>query len=560
MKLLNRAGLLMASKRIRNSKAALLGVILLAAFFLRVVDITGNPPALYGDELTLSLDANSLLQTAHDQTGAFLPLYFKMSDGRPPAYVYFSVPFVALFGPDELGVRALSILSGVWIVALTFLLTRQMLGEEVAFFAAGLMALSPWDIAMSRGGFESHFGLFLTMLGIWALLGSVKKPWLMIVSALGFGLAVHTYHSYKPLVFLILPALIWFIGTKNSFSGKFRKYLFSSTAIFVFLIGVWIWQIFAGSEIRLQDTNILGQKDLQTKIVQDINIQRSASSLPIPVAVLFHNKFLSNALLIGENYFDNFFPDFLFLHGDGNPRQNPATMGELYFVQLILIFFGGYYIFIRDRRLFILLIFLLAVAPLPAAVVADAHALRSAFLLPTLTILSGAGLYFLWMIAKRNIRMKAVLWGLVSLLLLQFLFFTERTYFLAPNLYGQFWSVPAKQASLLAEKSKNNFSYVVISNQIDNIQYAYPVYAEVFPGDVQDQNKNPYLTNGMVFRKYGNVLIGSMGEQNLQQSLKNLPGSLLYIGAPKDLQQLPSADITYDKEGLPMFISFKKNN
>ena len=62
-------------------------LILILALFLRIINIQNSPPALYGDELTIALDANSLLYTAKDQLGNFLPLTFAMGAGRPAGYV-----------------------------------------------------------------------------------------------------------------------------------------------------------------------------------------------------------------------------------------------------------------------------------------------------------------------------------------------------------------------------------------------------------------------------------------------------------------------------------------
>src|SRR5579884_1813478 len=139
----------------------LLVLIILLGAFLRLVNLSGNPKSLYGDELTLVYDTYSILQTGHDSTGAAHPLTFTMGAGRPGGYIYFSLPFVALFGPTVLGVRSLSALSGIAIIFLMFLLGEELFSKEVGLLAAFLTAVSPWDIALSRAGFEAHFALFL---------------------------------------------------------------------------------------------------------------------------------------------------------------------------------------------------------------------------------------------------------------------------------------------------------------------------------------------------------------------------------------------------------------
>ena len=127
-----------------------LSIILLLGFALRIIDINNNPPSLYGDELTIALDVNSLLHTGQDQLGNYFPLTFEMGAGRPAGYVYFSIPFVAIFGPTAMGVRMLSILSGIGIILLMYLLGKRLFSEKIVLLAASMTALSPWDISLSR--------------------------------------------------------------------------------------------------------------------------------------------------------------------------------------------------------------------------------------------------------------------------------------------------------------------------------------------------------------------------------------------------------------------------
>ena len=109
-------------------------LILVLGFVLREVDINNNPPALYGDELTIGYDSYSLLKTGRDQLGNIFPLTFQMGAGRPAGYVYFSLTFVALFGPSALGVRGLSMLSGIGINIFFFFLKKEKNSLKVGFF------------------------------------------------------------------------------------------------------------------------------------------------------------------------------------------------------------------------------------------------------------------------------------------------------------------------------------------------------------------------------------------------------------------------------------------
>ena len=143
-------------------------MILIFGFFIRVYKIDSF--SLYGDELTIGLDAYSLLKTGMDQTGEV---------------------FVALFGPNEWGVRSLSLLSGLGIIVLMYFLGKKLFSEKVGLIASFLTSISLWDIYLSRAGFEAHFALFLALFAV--VLFLYKK---YIPMAFMFGFAIFTYPTF----------------------------------------------------------------------------------------------------------------------------------------------------------------------------------------------------------------------------------------------------------------------------------------------------------------------------------------------------------------------------
>ena len=81
---------------------------------------------------------------------------------------------------------------------------------------------------------------------------------------------------------------------------------------------------------------------------------------------------------------------------------------------------------------------------------------------------------------KRGLRLFLQLFILLGFIL-QFLNFSQKLYFLAPNEYSNFWSYPAKLAVETALENKTNFNYIILSDKIDNVEFAYPVYAKIDP-------------------------------------------------------------------------------
>jgi len=130
----------------------ILSVIILVALGLRIFRLGDLP--MYGDELTMVQDSYSLFKTGLDQTGASFPITFKMGAGRPAGYVYFSIPFVAIFGPTTWGIRGLSVLSSLGLILIAFLLTKKFFSEKIALLVAFILTVSPWDLSLGRGGFS----------------------------------------------------------------------------------------------------------------------------------------------------------------------------------------------------------------------------------------------------------------------------------------------------------------------------------------------------------------------------------------------------------------------
>lgn len=526
-----------------NTKIILIIIILLGAL-LRVINISGNPPALYGDELTIVYDAYSLLKVGTDQLGNSFPLTFPMGAGRPAGYVYGSIPFVALFGPTALGVRMLSILSGIGVIILLFLISRKFFGEKVGIACAFIAAVSPWDISLSRGGYEAHFALFLTLLGTHLFIKASKKPFLYIFSAIYFGVTIHTYPTFKLTLPLFLILLYWYEnGLKMIEKGKKFTFLCVATVLLLFFSLFSILQTFtAGSESRFSNINVFSNQELKQEIEQKINFERNLNNLPPSISKFLHNKPLEYSKVIGENYLQNFSLDFLFIHGDRNPRHNMANIGQLYIAEIILIFLGLVIFWQKRRKTILFLLLWLMLAPISTAIVDQPHALRSIFMLPPLLVLSAVGLTSI-------LRVKGAVIIIGIIFFAQFIFFIQKLYFLSPFQYSNFWSYPAKNAAILALQNSKDYRYIILSDRIDNIEFAYPVYGNINPHLVIAQNQKKTVLGNLLFKKFGNVYIGYIPDSAVENFMNSLNGPSLYIGPQSDSKILSGFDTVDGLDG-----------
>src|SRR3989338_7658472 len=108
-------------------------LILILSAFIRVYNVWNNPPGLSWDEASLGYNAFTIGQSLRDEHGEFLPLnrFIAFGDYKPPGYIYTAVPFVKIFGLNELTVKMPSILGGILIVLFTFLLTRELFASRI---------------------------------------------------------------------------------------------------------------------------------------------------------------------------------------------------------------------------------------------------------------------------------------------------------------------------------------------------------------------------------------------------------------------------------------------
>lgn len=539
----------------RYSKILIL--ILFFGLLLRIINISGN--SLYGDELTIVYDAYSILKTGQDQLGNSLPLTFEMGAGRPAGYVYFSIPFVVLFGPNEIGARTLSILSGLGIIILLYLFGKKLFSEKVGLGAAFITSVSPWDIALSRGGFEAHFALFTALLASYLILLAKQKGIFYIISALGFGLTIHTYPTYKLVLPLFLIIISLYERSYEDFLNiKNRFYLIIASIILGFLISLSLIQtLTAGSESRFFDINVFSQSNLREVIVQKINFERSISSLSQSFSQYFHNKPVEYSKVLIDNFLQNFSLDFLILHGDGHPRHNMATMGEIYLAELMLLLFGIVVLWQKARKTAYFLMGWILVAALGSTPLGPPHALRSAFMLPALIIFSAYGLSYLISLPKNKF-ITTVTFLLVGIFTIQFIFFAYKLYFLAPKAYGNFWAYPAKLATDIAKKEEDKFDYVILSDQIDNLEFAYPVYAKIEPNLVILQNKQKAKLGEYQFKKFDNVYIGYLPDSEIENFILNLTGSVLYIGQLQKRDILIDHDVIFGQDNMPALLVIRK--
>jgi len=531
----------------------LLIIILFLAALLRFYQITNVPPSTQWDETAIGYNAYSILKTGRDEYGQFLPLVFKsFGDYKPGLYIYLTVPSVALFGLNELAVRVPSALAGiasVWLIYLVSLLLFKK--KPLALFISFALAMSPWQMHFSRGGWEANLALFLVLLGLLSFLKAEKKPKYLYPSAIAFGLSFLSYQGSKVFVPLLLLGLLIFffkkiktLSIKSIIISLFLLFLVASPSFLTIL--TW-----GGG--RLKTMSLFSYPRSENEIQHILNKDNNN----LFYFNLFHSEGLSFVTRFVERYFNHFSGRFLFFEGDWSSlRHGPSYNGVLYLFDFFLILFGLYFLVRLNTRESKFIWFWLFIAPLPAAITRDSiQGVRSLNMVLPLMILVGCGFYqlFLWLQKQKKLFSVCFSLLLVVFYLFSVAYYLEQYFYHYPLQSSKDWQYGYQQIIQKVYPLRNNYQKIVFTSEYGQPYIYWLFYGQYPPSDYQAKarlTENPSGDVGKV-EKLDNVEFRSVnfdGDKNLSKSL--------LIGTE---MEIPLEKIDYDKQRILEEIKFLNN-
>lgn len=161
-----------------------------------------------------------------------------------------------------------------------------------------------------------------------------------------------------------------------------------------------------------------------------------------------------------KHFFDNFKGDFLFLRGDINSTFSTRRNGELYYLDLLLIISGLYFLWFKNRKLCIFFLLWLFAGVAPAGLARETpHALRTMNLLPTYQIFAAFGFLFISSKMRKNI-FKLIMPTTVIVLFFFDLFFYYNFYSYEQSKYFQYGY---KELVNYIYKNKSQYDKIYIS-------------------------------------------------------------------------------------------------
>ena len=418
-----------------------LPLILVLSLMLRGFFFTSVPPELFGDEIDVGYQAYSLLRTGKDLYCQAFPAYIhSLSEWRAPLLMYATIPTVAAFGLNEVGVRLPQVIFGSLAPVILFLLVyRTTRSKSLSILSSLSLSLSPWHIHYSRVAFEVVILLDLLLLA--TLLYLHKKYFL---SAWFMALTFYTYSTAVVFTPLWLVSLL--ITTK-------KRPTLISCLLFTIAITPFILNLVSGRAAgRFGLVSIFSGREVVDKITH----LRGESALP--AENLWHNRPESYFWLFYHNYLRAFSAEFLFVRGDPTVRHNMQYIGQLLPLTAPFLVLG--IIYLVKKRHWLWLTWLL-LAPVPSALTIDGafHATRLFLMIPPLAVATGSGFLMI-------LNLKSKILNLILLTVFVFHFAQVGHYYLVhyPKASWRWWQVGYKSSMQSLDRLAPGFDRIFINN------------------------------------------------------------------------------------------------
>lgn len=489
---------------VKKYHKVLLFLIIFLAVFFRLFNLAQNPPGLYWDEAIYGYDAYSIIKTAHDHNGNFMPLFFESyGDWKMPVYHYLLVPPILVFGLNEFAVRFPSATFGVLTVIVFFYFVKKLTANiNLALFASLFLAISPWHIQFSRGGFESNVALFFAVFGTHIFLRAMnsKSTLLFTFSFLLLTLSMYTYHAYRiftPLLVITL-ALVY----KQQLQKLLKKLIVPVLITLALLLPLINFSLSDEGKARASSQSAFKSKDIE-KAKLDFD-QKSKKPFR------FMSKYLYNppayyTYVALKAYVDHMSPTFLFVRGDQIGRHSQVDMGQIYLYEALFLIWAVFAFkptpFNREPRSYDrsslilaqnsprtpfkessffalnkLMLFWLILAPLPSIIVGPTpHANRALQMVIPLTYFSALGAYH--MIRSKKLRLLLVLVGLFALY--SHVSYLHLLFSHYPHKFAADWQSDYKEMVRKLQKHQDSFDAVYITN-INQVPYAYVLFYQKY--------------------------------------------------------------------------------
>jgi 4-amino-4-deoxy-L-arabinose transferase-like glycosyltransferase len=522
---------------------ALLVVAIIISSLLRLSFLHSHIPSAYGDEVAIAYNAYSILKTGKDEFGEVLPLQFRSwGDQKNPVYIYTVSAFQLFLGMNIFSVRLPSALSGILAVLLTYLITKQIIKitddstpkktqDLIASLSALLLAVNPWHLHISRGGYEANMALTLGLAGLYYLLKWYQENAkffhkYIIISTIFFTLAMYTYYTSKMFIPLMVSSFwAWFIiialtkSQQKIAINHIKHFLLFSFIIILTSVPYIYLALFSSGQARFSSINIFANPEVATRVIAE----RSFWQGPDWLGKFVINKPVMWARDFTYYFLDNLSVQYWYIFGDSTLRYTIGNHGVFYTLELPFFLLGLCFMFAKNKKMLLILTLWIIISVLPTALVGKAYALRSLALLPIPVIFVAYGLVHAWLnLSQFSIIKKIYSPVIASLFLLSITNFLLRYAYAYPT-YAYYWyDGVIKDALDYAKNIQDEVDYVVITNEPGKTEIYYAFYNNIDPKKYQQQSANQQEFANKKLTQIDKYYFGDVQVEKLPQGKKVL--------------------------------------
>jgi 4-amino-4-deoxy-L-arabinose transferase-like glycosyltransferase len=540
------------------TKKIFLILIILLAFTLRFYKLS-TYPALNADEAAIGYDAYSLIQTGMDEHGHPWPITFQsFNDFKPGLYFYTVLPFVKVLGLNEWAVRLPGASLGVLSVLMLYFLVKELFPRQefqIAEIAALFLAISPWHLQFSRGGWEVNTATFFVITGLFFFFKSLnddvfrRKIIKLVISSIFLVASFYTYHAVRVIVPLLGLSILIIYG-KEIFKN-FKPYLIFGIVSAILLIPLVLGLLSPGALSRVAGVGLFADQGPLNRINEQRGEYGNINNFLVKA---LHNKVVNYGLAFAENWTSHFNGEFLFMSGDSIERNKVPETGEMYLFDIVFLGVGFIFLSKRLNNSWKFIISWLVIAPVASALTFQSpNALRAENMVIPLTIISAYGLTAILNWLKDRGR-----WRIVGYVLIVFVVcwnfgrYLNMYYLHMSKIYPYSSQYGVKELVSYISQNQSKYKDIFVTERYDQPYILFLFYMKYPPQNFQFHHT---LTTRDEFgfstvADFDKYHFGPIDFSSLQN---NYPNSLI-IGTPEEIPQ--SANIIqriYGTNGFEYF-------